>query len=277
MRKFNDFEKEIIKKIGKEYNHIANFLDEYLKLSRIRVYRIEDKAELLFEVENKLNLTEEESVRLIDQLHDLTYIIVSTVNLLKYLEQQDLITLYRSASVIDEIFTFGQGATNKDIVSYEIPDKTIVDYLIRYVEYTIIPTNDLVAFVEAGFKTLQDIQKEEEIEQNNKNFEINLVNAKATEANVDLAKENLKVSRSNSYAAWTAAIISLIALSITIYFGLTGTFKFENSQFKKLLDGSEKINFSIDSLNNTLQNDTINNHVFSISDSIIIAPNNDSL
>jgi len=65
MRKFNEFEKDILTRIVNNETFVANFIDKYLSGIRIRVDKKSDTVTFLFDVVDNMNITPEESEQLI--------------------------------------------------------------------------------------------------------------------------------------------------------------------------------------------------------------------
>jgi hypothetical protein len=263
MRKFNDFEKDIIKAIADEKMFVGNFIDKYLSRVRIKINQFNNTVELLFQIEKEGEVSIEESMWLPRRASEIGGIIFSVVNLLELLEREGWITVLRIATIPPtNEFEFGQGFSNMSFTTNHIQDEALRKKFIRFCIHSIMPNTEIISFVANGFMTDEEIRFNKQEETQQKNNEITLQNSKDAGENIKLADKSLSIANSSKNAAWAVVIITLIVALIEHFDGI----KIRDYQFENLAKKFDKISMAIDSVK--LKHDTINAHVFSLKDSV---------
>lgn len=257
MRKFNEFEKEILFKIVNNESYISNIIDYLLSDVRIVVNRVDKKVSYLFDVEDKKNITDIEKERSIKKLTELNGIIITLVNLITYLDKREWITIVKTVKIDNHFISFGQGVSykdgveNDDYINYEMSDPNIIEKFIRYCYNSILPTSELTYFVNAGFVTEEEINYQKEEKRQQKNNQIALLNLKTT-------NENIRLARSNNKAAWIVATVASFALIVSILSNFYGQVSLNDEQLNNILEKFDRITSSIDSIETN--SDTLDRH-----------------
>lgn len=265
MKKFTEFEKEILFKIVNNKNYVPNFIDRFLEGIRVSIDKDINSVTYLLDIENLQEFKPVEAEWIPLKIQEINSVILTTIALLEYLEKTELINVSFPIEYENNKLVFGRGVStkngkeNKDFISYQLSDKSLILKFIRFCFHTVTPTQDLIFYVTSGFKTLEEINFEREEKKQNKNNEISL-------KNIDATNENIRLSRINNTTAIIVAFISVISLLVTIFFNIFGNVTLNNSQLNKLLDKFNNIDHSIDSLNT--RTDTIQAHIFSMDDSV---------
>ncbi len=281
MRTFNKIEKEIIGRILDNQIFLANFIDPYLKGLRIEVRNPNQKrtplVKFLFEMQGEVP-TDNESKYIINRLGEISNLVITVTKLIQYLENNELITVYQGGG-FDRIIRFGQGVVNLKSIKYSFPDKTISDIFVRYSMLNIAPVSELEEFIRNGYKTKDDIRKENETlffkDQKltlDRQRDIDKNNIENTNRNIKIAAKQASTSRLQLYVSIALATFALVSL----FYNIFSSNKLDETQFNNLLEKYDNVTSVIDTLGNTINKDTINAHVFSVEDSINIHIN-DSL
>lgn len=146
IRHFNKIEKEFITRIIEEEGYqrnILTMLDPYLEKTRLCINKSNKTIETKFEIA-ETHPTETEIQAAIKKIEEIQPIIVILSNLLAYLENEGLVTIYRPVNNNDQIVTAGTGAVNRKSISNKFPDQKIVDIVVSFVHKEIIPSQELV-------------------------------------------------------------------------------------------------------------------------------------
>lgn len=157
MRQFNDFEREIIRRIVSYYDrglipNLASIIDPQLENKDIYL----DYAHHVVEIraDNHLYVIG----TLVDEIRVLTLEIVTTVNLLKDLQNNGYLTLFLEAPLPITNERYGRLVRGNPFISANLNDPTVTDLLLDFSLKSIIVGQPLVDFANNGFQTENQIQ-----------------------------------------------------------------------------------------------------------------------
>ncbi|GGC77800.1 hypothetical protein [Vreelandella lutescens] len=163
MRTLDEEEKNLIKRIveGQGYSrNIVNILDGHCFLEKaiVKIDGARKSGEVLYESHCKTpsSPSQEELDALAGQQNDLLLLLIKYLMLLRYLEDEHLVTLFDPALSSNKIVSFGDGLSNVQHISMPIYDSNLVELLLRYTRKEIIPSPALRDFVSNNFRTLDE-------------------------------------------------------------------------------------------------------------------------
>lgn len=180
MREFDDFEKQIIRKLKtfKEKGIYLNFLsilDDYYKDRAIEIKRDTKEGWIQFDTKKFANYDKNINAwipkqDLVKEIAPSIDIIIRIIFLLSYLEKNGLIFLYDFATSNENISSFPKLNTPPEPTRLPLPDKKVIDLLIDYYYKEIFISQSIVNLVNNEFKTKDEIQHEETIAYANKSL-----------------------------------------------------------------------------------------------------------
>lgn len=147
MKVFDEDEQDIIQKIthGHGYSRsLINILDSRntLQGTRIKIDKVSKTANFLFQMQNN-EPTDEELQWGIERQKQLIELLIKHLNLLRYLEKEELAIFFDPAKSTDQTIEFGMGAVNMPSYRMSIDDQNVIDLLIRYLHKEIMPSPSL--------------------------------------------------------------------------------------------------------------------------------------
>lgn len=160
MKVFDEFEKEFIKIInrGKLYSrNVTIFLYKFLDSTRIQVDINNNTGKFLFQC-LKDEPTDLELQWAIEKEKELIEVLIRLLTLIKYLEKEDLITVYKPTSNNEPIIKFGRGADKLPFFEMAINDQNLTNLFIRYLQKEIVPSPALRKLEKNRFHTDSEIQ-----------------------------------------------------------------------------------------------------------------------
>lgn len=158
MRKFNSTEKKYIHLINSGIGagrRIDNMLDNELIGFLLELNRADRSVRLKFELSGEAP-QDSESLQLVRKVTELQVEIVILCNLLRYLEENGYIAVFRIAQFIDDNISFGQASQDSYFIDSEIVDGKTIELLFKYIDLNILPTSDLIEFEQLGFVTPEE-------------------------------------------------------------------------------------------------------------------------
>lgn len=160
MRQINNFEKEILRVIIQYHNrgiiaNLASVIDPRLSNKDIYIDFVAGTAEIRADFQFYTQGT------LIDEVRGLTLEIVTTVNLLRDLQNNSYITLFLEAP-LPKNARYGQLETGNRYVSAAINDPTVTSLLLDYSFKSILVGQPLIDFVKNYFRTDEKVQADQE-------------------------------------------------------------------------------------------------------------------
>lgn len=196
MRKLNDFEKDIIRRIV----YISNNLDNPNYASVIDHLLVDKEVVLNYtnrSVSVNTDITFFHQDTLLEEVQKITLELVTTINLLEELEKFGYVLTFLEAKPNNPT-TFGQFVRGNTPISYDLVDERIINLLLDYSVKTIIVRPSLQSYVTNNFKTDEEIKEEQE---------------RISQA------EDLRTNKRNLRIAMWALIISTIIGIYEIYLG----------------------------------------------------------
>jgi hypothetical protein len=174
MKEFNQFEKEIINRIIADYKKgtvpkLISILNPELENKDIYLDFEEETAIIKADINFYSDKTSVEEAR------KLIAKIVTTVHLLKYLQNEGYLILYNEAVVQGKFFYYGQLIQGNHSHKFPINDLDVKDLLIDYSRKIILVGQPLIEFVKNDFKTEEQIRANKESKTNSRNLSIALI------------------------------------------------------------------------------------------------------
>lgn len=228
MRQINNFEKEILRRILAYNNrgiipNVASVIDPQLNNKDIYMDFVANIAEIRADMHFYTSGT------LIDEVRGLTLEIVTTVNLLKDLQNNGYVTLFLEAPQPPNA-RYGQLVVGHTFVTATINDPTVTKLLLDYSFKSILIGQPLIDFVNNNFRTDEKVQADNAAIQTN-----NAAIQSAEDSSIN--KRNLKI-------AVGALVISTLLSFWEIYNGTQevkyGKMQVEQEQNVKLNDDQQK-------------------------------------
>ncbi len=161
MRAINNFERSIINRILQYHEsgitpNIASVIDPLLHDKDIVLDYQNKSVELKADIQfyNQGNIT--------DVVRQITAELVTTVNLLDYLEKNGYVTTYLESSTTGQQ-RFGQLVQGHNFVNYNFVDPKLIDLLLDYSLKTILVGQSLIDFAKDGYQSKEDLNNRRNI------------------------------------------------------------------------------------------------------------------
>jgi hypothetical protein len=158
MRKFNGVERHYIHLINstdRDGRSIVDIFDNDLVGARLTINKQARTAAFIFEIENQVP-NDLEAQHIIDRIFELHYKIVLLTNLIKYLEENGLLTSYIPQISPGNVITFGQGDSASLAANRPIDDPKIIESLIKYIDSKLLPSIELRQLERHRFKSVDE-------------------------------------------------------------------------------------------------------------------------
>ncbi len=160
MRQINNFEKEILQRIINYHNRaiipsLASVIDTELDNKAIYLDFVAGTSEIRADIA----LYNQDIA--FDEFRKLTLEIVTIVNLLKYLQDNGYLTLFKEANNPPEHTIYGQLIQGHNYISLAIVDPDITKLLLDYSYKSILVGQPLLDFANNGFRTENQIHTDE--------------------------------------------------------------------------------------------------------------------
>ena len=201
-------------------NFLGNIIDHKLRGICIDITKNPQNVFLEFTVRST-TLTFEESQNIIDSINEISFFILTTVNLINLLEKEGYILTIQRATQPSNHSKFGGCVGNLPSVTSLFTDKNISDLLVNYCDREMIATEEFKRFCERKF-----IARDEQRFQTQ--FLVSIL----------------------------ALSVTTIALLVNTFFNLlpkfTGGTKIKQEQIETLSSGLKSVENKIDSINKTV-------------------------
>jgi len=153
MRMLSKEEQDLCKRILKgsgQNNFLGNIIDHKLSGVCISITRQPQNVELEFSNSNPV-LTDDDAMKMVDRINEISFLILTTVNLINLLEKEGYIMLIRRGKGVTNFSKFGRCIGNIPSVTSYFGDKSISDLLIDYVDKEMIATVEFQRFCKRKF------------------------------------------------------------------------------------------------------------------------------
>lgn len=262
MREFDDFEKEIIRKLKnfKERGVNLNFLsilDDFFTDRGIEINNKTNEAWICFNTTKFCNY--EKSINAWIPKTDLIYetvptteVIIKVIFLLNYLDKNGIIFLFDFAKSDKDVHSYPEFKTKQTPTKLEISDKKVTKLLIGYFYKEIVISQSIITLVNNKFLTVEELQHAENISYANRSLE-------AAENSLIEARRSITTA---NRAIIYSIILGLIGLCISTYSIILTQRQLEQpieikiEQFNKQKNSIDKTN---ELKKNSCQLDSINN------------------
>ena len=161
MRAINKFEKDIIKRIL-SFNksgitpNIVSVIDPLLKDKDI-VLDFKNR-----EVELRADIQYYNQGNIIEIVQQITKELITTVNLLEYLEKNGYVATFQESDV-DSPFRYGQLVQGHQYITYNFVDSKLKELLLDYSLKSILVNQELIDFVKYGYQSKTDYNTQRSI------------------------------------------------------------------------------------------------------------------
>ncbi|MDE3182918.1 MAG: hypothetical protein KGM16_05820 [Bacteroidota bacterium] len=223
MRILSNDEQELCVRILKgsgNNNFLGNIIDHKLRGICIDITKNPQNVFLEFTVRST-DLTFEESQDIIDRINEISFFILTTVNLINLLEKEGYILTIQRATQPSNHSKFGGCVGNLPSVTSQFTDKNISDLLVNYCDREMIATEEFKRFCERKF----------------------------------IARDEQRFQR-QFLVSILALSVTTIALLVNTFFNLlpkfTGGTKIKQEQIDTLSSGLKSVENKIDSVNKTV-------------------------
>jgi|GEM_PF-1379878 len=262
MRTFDDFEKGLLRQLKIYYENgiLQNWislLDGFLENKEIKLNRNQNTVTIGFDY-NIYGLNNQQARNLIDDVNEITIVIVKTIFLLQYLEKNGYVFLFNESG--NNLNGHSRISSNNPPISHQIPDADVCKLIIEYFSKTIVISQAIVDLVNDNFISKEEQRHNETIRVSSEN----LVEARRglgiSEDNLAEAKKGIKISR---FAVGVAIVIGAasIVMSTTSIWQTNQTsekpivldsMQYERLiiRFNSLLDNQALLNQTVDSIKN---------------------------
>lgn len=221
MRAFNEFEKSIVRRISDYHNN--GIVSNYASIIDHRLENIDIALDFTNRtVELKADVQFHNQGTLIDVVQQLTYELVTTVNLLKDLENNGYVTTFLQAQNTGQQ-RYGQLVQGNQSITYQFVDPDLVNLLLDYSFKSILVGQPLVDYVNNDFRTNEEVSQ----------------------------SRNLRI-------AVYSLVASVILSAIGLYFSYKGLedkpVQLDKNSLKELTVPTENLNIRLDNIEQEIEN-----------------------
>jgi hypothetical protein len=132
-------------------NYLGNIIDNKLSGICIHLTRSQAKVELRITIPEQRELTIEENHQIVSKIQDISFTILTAVNLIRMLEREGYILLLQKANQLPESTQFGGCVEGRPFVYSGLGDENVTNLLVEYIDKEIIITDEFIQFCDHGF------------------------------------------------------------------------------------------------------------------------------
>lgn len=227
MRKLDQEEKQFLTVIINSYKSgnlpcLADLVDNYLVNKDIQIDFVQRTTEVHFDQHIYLN-----NNNLPDEARQISWTLMKLVNLLKYLQDQNFLYLWKEANN-NSVERYGQLVVNNPKIPYNINDKHIAELLVDYSFRTIVLGQTLVDYVQNNYQTTEDLQFNKNIKIANDSLETARQSIVQSNDSLIISRDSLKTSKDSleearksvskaTSAIYVSVFMTLVSIGVSTY------------------------------------------------------------
>jgi hypothetical protein len=168
MRTFDDFEKNILRKLKEYYeggilqNHIS-LLDDEFDYKEIVIDKTNNIVTIGFDYDRYMPNGNNGAYNLIDEVNHISRVLIKTIFLLKYLEDNGYVFMFNESKQSDSPNIHSRITSSKKTIRHEIADKNVCNIIINYFTKTILISQAIIDLVNDNFISKEEIRHNENI------------------------------------------------------------------------------------------------------------------